>query len=284
MALYDAKPDRFLECRYSDDQGNPNVEIYCAGFELNTWRSSPFAYHLVEWLPDYALPEEELQTTNHANAFVKLRQAALRVYTSEKYKKRGEAGEIALHAVCRDFFDTIPISPRVFYKSTSNDVIKSFDLVHARFPAGKPFEIWLGESKLYGDPTGAITDAISSIKNHIDQGFLTNQKLLLGPQIPKTTPHYDEIVQVFKTQTSIDKFLASAVFVVGIACESAAAKTAKSATSDYVTKTTNELQYLAKRLLSSGLCAKLRLVLVYIPLASKKDLIDSFDGRLKGLQ
>jgi uncharacterized protein DUF1837 len=34
----------------------------------------------------------------------------------EKYKNRGEAGEIALHAICRDYFDTMPISPRVFYK------------------------------------------------------------------------------------------------------------------------------------------------------------------------
>jgi Cap4 SAVED domain len=185
MALYDTKPDRFLECRYSVKTANPNVEIYCAGFELNTWRAAPFAYHLVEWLPDYALPEEELQAINHANAVVKLRQAAIRVYTSDKYKKRGEAGEIALHAICRDFFDTIPISPRVFYKSTSNDVIKSFDLVHARFPKNQPFEIWLGESKLYTNPADAMTDAIKSINDHIDRGFLTSQKLLLGPQIPK---------------------------------------------------------------------------------------------------
>ena len=181
MALYDTKPERFLERRYSVNTANPNIEIYCAGFELASWRVSPFAYHLVEWLPDYALPEDELQDVNHANAAVKLRQAAARVYTSDKYKKRGEAGEIALHAICRDFFDTIPISPRVFFKSTANDVIKSFDLVHARFPKNKAFEIWLGESKLYTDPAGAMTDAIKSIKDHIDRGFLTSQKLLLGP-------------------------------------------------------------------------------------------------------
>ncbi len=188
MSVYDFKPDRFLEQRHSDPKQSPKRDVYCAGFELAQWRCVPLAYHLVEWLPDYALAEDELRT-HHGNAFVKLRQAAVRVYTSKKYEFRGEAGEIALHAICRDYFNTIPISPRVFFKSTSNDVIKSFDLVHARFPKDKPFEIWLGESKLYDDASAAISSAISSIKDHIDKGFLTNQKLLLGPQIPKSTPH-----------------------------------------------------------------------------------------------
>lgn len=35
-----------------------------------------------------------------------------------------------LHAVCRDFFGTIPIAPRVFYLTSSNDVVKSFDMAH----------------------------------------------------------------------------------------------------------------------------------------------------------
>ena len=106
----------------------------------------PFASHLVEWLPEYALPEEELNV-NHGNMYVKLQQAAIWVYTSARYEKRGEAGEIAIHAICREFFETLPISPRVFYKTTSNDVIKAFDMVHARFPPSGGVELWLGESK-----------------------------------------------------------------------------------------------------------------------------------------
>lgn len=283
MGIYDTKPDRFLEKRYSDAANNPTSECCCAGFELETWRAVPFSYHLTEWLPDYALVEDELQT-HHGNAFVKLRQAAVRVYASEKYKKRGETGEIALHAICRDFFDTIPISPRVFYKSTSNDVIKAFDLVHARFPAGGPFEIWLGEAKFYTDVGDAVSDAISSIKKHIELWFLTNQKLLLGPQIPKSTPHYDQILQVFKAQTSIDEFLAASVFVVGILCDSVAASSAKSATSEYVKKAVEELQYILRRFKDSKLSSKLRITIVYVPLASKDMLASEFDKRLKGLQ
>ncbi len=196
MSTYANKPNRFLERLYFNESGNPALSICCAGFELNAWRCVPFAEHLVEWLPEYALPEEELAVT-HGNMYVKLKQAAVRVYTSEKYKKRGEAGEITLHAICRDYFDTLPISLRVFYKSSSNDVVKAFDMVHARFPAVGPFELWLGESKLYVDSKDAISEALKSVTNHLEQGFLKEQKLLLGPQIPRTTPHYDELVKLF---------------------------------------------------------------------------------------
>ncbi|MFX8000731.1 Hachiman antiphage defense system protein HamA, partial [Acinetobacter baumannii] len=87
--------------------------------------------------------------------------------------------EIALHAICREYFGTIPVAPRVFYKSSSNDPVKSFDLVHARFPSPETFQIWLGEAKFYADGPQAIAAAIASIKSHIERGFLTREKLLL---------------------------------------------------------------------------------------------------------
>jgi hypothetical protein len=201
VSAYNNKPKRFLERLYFQDGGNPMEGVCCVGFELKAWRCVPFAEHLIEWLPEYALPEDELAVT-HANIYVMLKKAAVRVYTSPKYAKRGEAGEIALHAICRDYFDTLPISNRVFYKSASNDVVKAFDLVHARFPEKGGVELWLGESKLYQDTMDAITAALASVTEHLEQGFLKEQKLLLGPQIPKATPRYDELMELFEPQTT----------------------------------------------------------------------------------
>jgi hypothetical protein len=283
LTLYDHKPERFLEELHTAQAESLKSELLCAGFELEQWRCKPFAFHLAEWLPDYALVEDEL-SLNHANSLIKLNQAAVRVYTSEQYANRGEAGEIALHAVCRDFFGTIPISPRVFYKSATNDVIKAFDMVHVRFPNAENLEIWLGESKLYKDSSDAIRDAIASIRKHIDGGFLSSQKLLLGPQIPKTTPRYDEINMIFKKQTSLDILLRNSVFAVGILSNSKSAQAAKGRDKDYINGAKQELAALSASLTASGLPTKLRLVLIYIPLASKEALVEAFDDRLKGLQ
>lgn len=283
MTTYIHKPRRLLERLHFDDSGNSVETICCAGFELNAWRCVPFAEHLIEWLPEYALPEEELAIT-HANMYVKLKQAAIRVYTSEKYKKRGEAGEITLHAICRDYFDTLPISPRVFYKSATNDVVKAFDLVHARFPAGGSVELWLGESKLYTDTKEAITEALKSVTGHLKQGFLREQKLLLGPQIPKTTPHYDELMQIFEPQTSLDKFLQAGVFVIGIVSNSDACAAAKKIDDVYKAALEKEFAAIRNRLAKSGLARDIRVLLIYVPLANKDALVDTFDKKLKGLQ
>lgn len=283
VGVYDTHPVPFLERLHTELAVAPGKEAYCAGFELQEWRCSQFAEDLIGWLPDYGLIEEELKF-DHGNAYEKLRQAAIRVYTSDKYKKRGEAGEIALHGICRQFFKTIPISPRVFYKSTSNDVIKSFDLVHARFPSDKAFEVWLGESKLFKDREKAIAEAIKSVKTHIDGGFLGAQKMLLGPQIPKATPHYDKIIKLFASQSSLDKFLGAAVFVVGVLAHGDAIQTATKIDDGYKAAVKVELDALAAKIISSKLLEKIKIVLVYVPLKDKAGLVTAFDKKLKGLQ
>jgi hypothetical protein len=113
---------------------------------------------------------------------------------------------------------------------------------------------------------------------------LKSQKLLLGPQIPKSTPHYEELLEIFQSQTSLDKFLKAAVFVVGILATSDAIQTINKTNPQYVTAATSELNKLGATLSSSGLPAKIKLVLIYVPLKNKELLVKEFDKRLKGLQ
>jgi hypothetical protein len=283
LSAYSHKPKRFFERVYFDEKGNLIDSICCAGFELQAWRCVPFAEHLIEWLPEYALPEDELDVT-HANIYVKLKKAAVRVYTSEKYKKRGEAGEITLHAICRDYFNTLPISPRVFYKSASNDVVKAFDMVHAHFPPTGGVELWLGESKLYSDTQQAIAEALKSVREHIDQGFLREQKLLIGPQIPKSTPRYKELMELFEPQTSLDKFLEAGVFVIGVLSNSKACGAAQKIDDEYKQALNAEFSVLENSLINSHITKNIRVVLLYVPLADKDGFVTAFDSKLKGLQ
>lgn len=281
MSPYAIKPKRLIERLHFASGNNPVETLCCAGFELKAWRCLPLANHLIDWLPDYALTEDELYL-HHGNAYEKLRQAAVRVYKTEQFARRGEAGEIALHAICRDHFDTVPISPRVFYLSSSNDVVKGFDMVHARL-SGKQVEIWLGESKLYVSRGKAIADAIASTRQHIERGFLTREKLLIGPQIPKSTPRYDEIRSLFESQSSIDKLLASSVFAIGILAESPAVAAAEAGSASYEADALAELEDALGRLRQSDLCGTLRINLIYLPIREKSKFVAAFDERLKGL-
>jgi HamA len=277
---YANKPPRLLSQLFFDKSGNPELGSYCAGFEVQVWRCEALADHLIEWIADYALKEDELRV-HHGNMYVRLKEAAARVYTSENYKKRGEIGEVILHAICRDYFDTIPFAPRVFYLTASNDVVKSFDMVHVRYLAAKAFELWLGEAKFYEDRDEAIQAAIASVEAHIDQGFLKNEKLLLGPQISKSVPLYQEIRNLLSVQTSLDKLFQSAVFPVCIACTSGVTASGTTISPTYVEDIKAELGALAKKIAASGLIQKIRIMLIYVPLGSKAKLAEAFDARLK---
>ncbi|MBI1200867.1 MAG: DUF1837 domain-containing protein [Rhodopseudomonas sp.] len=145
-------------------------------------------------------------------------------------------------------------------------------------------ELWLGESKLYADTKKGIIEALKSVKEHLNQGFLKQQKLLIGPQIPKHTPHYHELMELFEPQTSLDKFVTASVFVIGILSNSNACATAKTIDDSYKAALKNEFFVLKESLAKSGLTKNIRVLLLYIPLADKDAFVKAFDTKLKGLQ
>ena len=259
-------------------------EAYCAGFEFSDWWCDGLADNLIEWIIDYALKSDELITLNHTNSYVRLKQAAARVYTSAKYQRRGEVGEIAAHAVCRKYFGTIPVAARVNYLSASNDPVKAFDLVHVRYTSEDEVELWLGEAKFFKNRNAAINDAISSIKSHITKGFLTNEKLLLGPQVSDDIPQVEKIKELLSSEVSLDQLIKHAVFPVLIAANSDAAKNHSDVNSVYSEEVQLEMEKLWGKLQSSGLTAQIKIFLIYVPLGDKDKLNKAFDARLKGLQ
>lgn len=282
LSPYDTKPSRLLTQISYDNETVPATGIYCAGFELSAWRCNALADHLIEWIADYALHEDELRV-HHGNMYVRLREAAIRIYSSADYAQRGEVGEIALHAICREFFRTIPIAPRVFYLTSSNEVVKSFDMVHVGYPAAGP-ELWLGEAKFYTNGVEGARAAVKSLTQHLDQGFLQNEKLILGPQISRNIPEYQRIRDLLSTQTSLDELFKTAVFPVCIASESVATASAKTICDEYSAALALELAEMSRVIAASGLPKRARLVLLHLPLGSKQKLADAFDARLKGLR
>lgn len=130
----------------------------------------------------------------------------------------------------------------------------------------------------------AITEALKSVTEHLERGFLKEQKLILGPQIPKTTPRYDELMELFEPQTSLDKFISSGVFVIGILSNSKACSSATQITPAYKAALEKEFATISDRLAKSGLTQTIRVVLIYVPLADKDGFVAAFDKKLKGLQ
>ncbi len=84
----------------------------------------------MEWLPEFALDHTEQQNINAGSAARALRNAAQRVYQTDKFKKRGEFGERLLHIAVRQVFGSIPAISKIYYKDSVNATVKGFDRVH----------------------------------------------------------------------------------------------------------------------------------------------------------
>lgn len=107
----------------------------------------------------------------HANSVSLIRRAAKVVYDTKKFKKRGEFGELLLHAIVRQVHKSIPAISKIYYKTANTDTVKGFDAVHVVGPPNH-MELWLGEAKFYNDIGGAIRDVVTELETHLGTDYL----------------------------------------------------------------------------------------------------------------
>jgi Cap4 SAVED domain len=273
---------QFLEQRGILEKDPIVALTLCAGFERGIWRQKRFVEYLFDWLPRFALKARERQYLSDA-PFSQIKKALYQLYDVSRVARtsqRGEVGELLLHVCCVEHFKTAPIVLTVFYKTASNDVIKGWDCVHYRKADGGSIELWLGEAKFYEDAKPAITEAIKSIKAHIDAGFLSAQKVIVGSKIEDDFEDYDDVKKLFDLNTSLDEITKRLIVPIMITYDSAAVGLATALDDAYVAAVQAELQDLFSDLSSKHAGLELVLKAVFIPLKSKTDFVREFDEKM----
>ena len=80
------------------------------------WRKEQLVDYLFEYLPEFALTYSEFENLTGENVVSKMRQVVMSIYQSENFKSRGEFGELLLHAIIRETYNTIPATVRYITK------------------------------------------------------------------------------------------------------------------------------------------------------------------------
>jgi hypothetical protein len=255
----------------------------CAGYELDTWRGEAFAEYLMEWLPDFALTDRELKDLGGYSARRALRKAAKSLYQTEKYGRRGEFGELLLHAVLREYKSTIPAIKKIYFEDSVNDTVKGFDAVHI-VEAADGLELWLGEVKFYKSLSSAMRDVVAELNLHSERDYLRNEFMLIANKLDPEWPHADDLAKLIDQTTSLDKIFKRMRVPVLLTYDSATTAAHSSHSEEYISKIAAELTEAHKSFV--GLKPPIELVvhLVLIPLAEKKDLVDALESKLKGMQ
>lgn len=266
------------------EDGNRDLNGLCAGFEFKSWRKEQLVDYLVDYIPEFALTHSELERIDVRDMRRMLKNAASAIYQSDKYKNRGEFGELILHVVIREIYNTIPAISKIYYKDGPNDTVKGFDAVHI-VNKENGLELWLGEVKFYKEINQAINDVVTEIFEHIKRDYLRNEFIAIKNKIDKKWPHAEKLEMLLDPNTSLDAVFNQACIPVLLTYDSSVLAKYEESSAEYLVEITAEFNKLYERFVDK-ISDKVPLTvhLFLLPLNTKDELTMYFDKKLKQLQ
>jgi hypothetical protein len=274
-----------LEVRVDFMDRDPSLHTFCPGYELGRWRATELAEDVFErHLATFALPYSEYIEINHETAARSLRRAARSIYATEKYSKRGEFGELILHSIIRDAFNSVPAISKIYFKDGPNETVKGFDAVHV-VEIDDELELWLGEVKFYESLSRAIRDVTDELHEHLRADYLRREFSAITNKLDPLWEHAERVARVLDENTSLDEIFDAVTIPVLLTYDSSAVGANRKLCDEYV----SALQEEASRAWDSfhSKCDDawgVRLRLILLPMLKKTSLVEEFQGRLLAWQ
>lgn len=285
MSIYRDKPTSFVELHVQQLDPFPTLTGICAGYERGSWRAEGFGDYLFHYLAEFALTHAELEQLTHLTAHQVLRSAAKAVYETDEFNRRGEFGELMLHALVRQLFDSEPAVSKLYYKSSANDTVKGFDAVHiVAPPAGGDIELWLGEAKFYEDGRQAVRDVVRELKAHYDDDFLRAEFAVVTRYIDPTWEHSEALLELLDEHRSLDQIVDRLRVPVLITYDSETVGTYEECSADFLTAFEEEIRGLHDYFVNREMPPEILVHLLLVPLKSKREFVEALDAKLKAWQ
>lgn len=266
----------------------PGLTGLCAGYESGEWRANQLARHLIEWLPEFALTYKEIESLGPHNLVRLLARAATVIYNTRtaspsNRNKRGEIGEILLHAALRQVFKTLPAISKFYFKDAANNTVKGFDAVHV-VASPSSLELWLGEVKFYTSIAQAINEVVDEIVKHTANDYLRSEFALITNKIDDSWPHAARLKRLLDANTSLDTVFDSMVVPVLLTYESSVVQAHSAVSAAFEDAIRQELRRHHGTFAAKALPRHIRIHLFLLPMKAKQALVSAFDGRLQSCQ
>ncbi|NCL75775.1 Hachiman antiphage defense system protein HamA [Rhodococcus sp. YH1] len=260
---------------------SPPLTVLCPGYELGEWRAQALVDDLFSrHLTSFALNYTEWNSIDGETAAQALRNAAKSVYASDKYKRRGEFGELILHAAAKDFFDAHPAISKIYYKDSDNDTVKGFDCVHIIENDGA-IELWLGEVKYYKSLTEAIRDSTKELQDHLNNNFLRREFMAITSKLDPNWPHTQAVRELLDEARSLDDILPHLVIPVLLTYDSSTVSGYSKISRDFVCDLKDESEKAWKRFIKAlDIPYPVTLHLILVPIEDKERLTNLFHQKL----
>ena len=271
--------DLVLDERISDS----TLRAYHVGFDQNKFRLLPLVETIRSVIPEYALGYHQGNNIPLTEIVERLQDAAKTVYTTDKYKRRGEFGELILHLLLRDFCNSIPLISTIYFRDAPNIPAHGFDGVHVTID-GNEKKLWLGESKLYKSGLDGINDLVNDIVKHFNADYLRQQFNLITRKLPTETPEIEHWRTLMHKNQRLDVIFSSIVIPMVCTYDSHLFKDHTAETQQYIDDFKKECLVLHSEFNKKKPATNLEIILLLLPVPDKDELNRELDTRLKAMQ
>ena len=225
----------------------------------------------------------ERMSINDTNMVEQLRDAAITVYDTDKYDRRGEFGELILHALMREIVKTEPAISKIYFKDSVNNTVKGFDAVHI-LDTDNGIELWLGEVKFYKNASQAVDDVVKELELHFQDDYLKKEFMLISRKLDQSWSGTQGLKKLLNPNLTLDKVVKAIVVPVLLTYESKACQSFKKTCDEYVKQLMQEFMQVHERFTHKNVKVKVRIELFLFPMFSKQSLLDELHKRLIAAQ
>jgi hypothetical protein len=259
------------------------LRAYNVGFDQNHFRLQPLVDVIAEVIPEYALGYHAGTSIPINELRRRLKEAAIRVYTTDDYKNRGEFGELILHLLLRDYCGTTPLISKIVFKDADNSTVHGFDGVHVVVRDQRK-ELWLGESKLYTDGKAGVKALAKDLKEHLERDYLKREFSLISTKLPEKIQEIEHWRTLLHEHQKLETVLDSLCIPMVCTYSSEIYGVHSDNTEEYLADFIGECQNLKKVFEERKIETNVDVILMLLPVPSKDELVANLDIRLKHMQ
>lgn len=258
------------------------LRAYHIGFDQNRFRLQPLVDIICDVIPEFSLGyyNGQVQLTEVRR---RLREAAIKLYTTDDYHRRGEFGEVILHLLLRDYCNSFPLLSKINFKDSTNSTVKGFDGIHVVIEDGQK-KLWLGESKLYTDGKAGIKELCNDLRTHLNEDYLRKEFMLISSKINDDVPQREHWLDLIHESTSLDKIFSGICIPMVCTYSSPLFQSHSDNTKEYFEEFVAECRSLQTLFNNNKIATSVDILLMLLPIPNKAELTSTLHERLKNMQ
>lgn len=258
------------------------LKAFSAGFDQNKFRLQPLVDVIRKVIPEFSLGYYEGKSTPLELVVEKLKKAAELVYLTDKYKSRGEFGELILHLLLRDYCNTIPLVSKIYFRDSHNVPIHGFDGIHVTADGSNKY-LWLGESKLYSSGDQGIADLLADIRKHVNEDYLRKEFALIQHKLHTNVPEIEYWRNLIHPNQLLENVFNGIIIPMACTFTSDIFKKHSDNTKHFLDDFKNECLRLNGKF-RKDIKTSVQIILLLLPVPDKDELNTELDKRLKSMQ